>query len=78
MDASPVKLVVTGSSFAVGDVVTWDGARLSTTCDSATQLTAIVTPTLLQSAHQVRVQVLVPASGKASNWTSATIAPAGQ
>ncbi len=76
--ASPVQIVVTGSSFAPDDVVTWDGVRLATTYGNPSQLTASVTPALLQTLHQARVQVIVPATSKASNWTSATIAPAGQ
>ncbi|MBV9787841.1 MAG: hypothetical protein JOZ51_06695, partial [Chloroflexi bacterium] len=52
-----LTLVVSGTGFASSATVQWNGAALSTTFNSATQLTAIVPANLLTSAASASVTV---------------------
>jgi hypothetical protein len=79
------NLTLTGSNFAGGNVVTWNGSSKATTFTSATQLTAAVTPTDIASPGcasvavtsgapggpaSVSLDVLVTGTGAPTNCTS--------
>ncbi|HWQ34347.1 MAG TPA: IPT/TIG domain-containing protein [Blastocatellia bacterium] len=61
--ASQFVLTVTGSNFINGSVVRWNGADLTTTFVSATQLTATVPASLVASQGNAAVTVFTPAPG---------------
>jgi hypothetical protein len=51
-------LTATGTNFAGGTTILWDGAALSTTVSSSTQLTAKVTAAQIASAGAVSIRVM--------------------
>jgi outer membrane protein assembly factor BamB len=66
--AANFQLVVTGTNFAPGAMVLWNGRPIPTTYDSATQLTAEVTFDLVASVGNVPVTVVNDAAaGGTSN-----------
>lgn len=67
-------LAITGAGFASGAVAQWNGATLSTTVVSATQLTAAIPAALIASAGNANVIVL--SAGLQSNPVAFTIEPA--
>jgi hypothetical protein len=68
-------LTVTGTNFANGDTVQWNGVALVTTYSSATSLSAAVPSTLLTASGSVNVSVL-HAGGVVSNSVQFTISSA--
>jgi uncharacterized protein (TIGR03437 family) len=69
-------LTVTGTGFLSGDAVQWNGAALTTTFVSATQLTAAVPASLIATAGSASVTVSNP-GGMASKAVSFSISPPG-
>jgi sugar lactone lactonase YvrE len=65
-------LTVNGSGFVSGSAAQWNGAALTTTFVSATQLTAVVPASYLASARTVQIAVVNPA-GSPSNALPFTI-----
>jgi hypothetical protein len=61
-------LTATGTHFAQGTTILWDGASLSTTVSSSTQLTAKVTAAQIASAGTVSIRVM-----KSDSTTSGTL-----
>jgi hypothetical protein len=57
-EASPIALTVTGSGFVPTSVVRFNGASLTTTFTSSTQLTATITPSSLVDAGKFGVTVV--------------------
>jgi len=57
-DASPIALTVTGSGFVPTSVVRFNGASLTTTFTSSTQLAATITPSSLVDAGKFGVTVV--------------------
>ena len=83
LNAATFQLTVTGNNFLSGSVVQWnDGAKvtpLSTTYTSATQLTALVTSSLLAQTETAVISVLNPGTGSpapASNAVPFAVGPA--
>lgn len=60
---APVTLTVTGTNFVTTSVVNLDGAPLTTTFVSATQLTAIIPAAAMASPHVGSVTITNPAPG---------------
>jgi hypothetical protein len=58
--AAAFSLVVTGTNFVSGSTVVWSGANLTTTFNSSTQLTALISSTLVASAGSAFVLVTNP------------------
>jgi IPT/TIG domain len=73
--AAAFTLQVTGSNFANGDTVQWNGVALATTYSGATSLSAAVTAALLTASGSVNVSVL-HAGGVVSNAVQFTISSA--
>lgn len=69
-----VTLKVTGTGFAQGAAVQWNGAAIATTFVSATQLTASVTAAQVRSVASVGVQVSL-AGASSNSVTFAVVAP---
>jgi uncharacterized protein (TIGR03437 family) len=67
-------LTVTGTGFVQGSTVSWTGLPLSTTYDSATQLTATVTPQLRTLAGKFNITVTNP-DGAVSNADAVSVSP---
>ena len=69
--AEALTLTVTGTNFINGSSILWNGAPLTTTFVSASQLTASVASTLLTTAGTATVAVSTPApgGGVTSNFT---------
>jgi len=66
--ASAVVLTVNGAYFVNGSVVTWNGANLTTTYSSATQLRATIPAVNLTTAGMFNIAVVnVPTGGGISN-----------
>jgi RHS repeat-associated protein len=61
--AAAFALTVNGTNFIPGSVVSWNGANLTTTFVSATQLTAQVPATLIAAAGTAQVLVFNPSPG---------------
>jgi len=57
------NLIVTGSNFVAASKVQWNGANLTTTFDSTTQLTAVVPTVLLATAGKVDIVIFNPPPG---------------
>jgi len=60
-------LTVTGTNFAFGYTVQWNGSSRSTTFVSATQLTAVIPASDIAAAGTAQVTVLNPATGGGSS-----------
>lgn len=69
-----ITLIVSGTGFTSSAIVQWNGTALSTTFNSATQLTAVVPPTLLASAASANVTV--SSGGSTTNALPFTIVSA--
>jgi len=65
--AGAFVLVVTGSNFAPGSVVQWNGSALATTFLNATQLTAGVPPALIQTMGIAAISVANPTGAVSAN-----------
>lgn len=64
-----LTLIVTGSGFASGSVVRWNGSNRTTTVVSTTQLTATITAADLASARTMPVTVFTPTPGGGTSNT---------
>lgn len=70
--AAGFTLTITGTNFSSGSVVQWNGQNLATTVVSATQLTAVVPPSLIATPGTVTIRVVT--GGVATGAEQFTIA----
>lgn len=72
-----LTVTVTGTGFASGAVVEWNGTSLATTFVSATQLTAFVPAANLAAPTQASVTVVNPAAGVVLGQLNFAVQPVG-